>query len=225
MFVIVPGIGMSPRYSRRLERALGEHGRVLSLELPGFGGTPKPASGAPMSVGDYAEEVSRRLERRGIDRTVLIGHSMGAQIAAELTRNRPALVERLVLAAPVVNPRRRSGWQQTADLLHDLVRESPSAAGLVIGDFLRTGPRWFLAELEQMLAYRLEDTMGALDVPVLVVRGSRDPISTREWCTGLAARGGSGRHREIRGAAHVLQHTAAGRLAAEITAFSRTEVS
>lgn len=224
-FVIIPGIGMSPRYSRHLDRELRTHGQLYSLTLPGFGGIARPIGGGPLSVRDHAATVARDLDRRSVRRAVVIGHSMGAQIAGELARVRPDLVDRLVLAAPVVNPHRRTVRQQAQDLLHDLLRESPSAAALVIGDFIRTGPRWFVTELKQMLDYGLEQVGSELECPILVVRGTRDPISTRDVCSSLARTALAGRFIEIDGAAHVVQHTAARRLADEIVAFCRAEVA
>jgi pimeloyl-ACP methyl ester carboxylesterase len=82
-FVSVPGIGMSHRYSARMHDALARTATVLSLDLPGFGGSPKPAE--RMSVPDYALAIARALDERRIGRAVLIGHSMGASAAAVVT--------------------------------------------------------------------------------------------------------------------------------------------
>ncbi|MFB2596193.1 alpha/beta fold hydrolase [Herbiconiux sp. P17] len=217
-FVIVPGIGMSHRYSARLHDELARTATVLSLDLPGFGGRPKPAG--RMSVPDYAHAIARALDERRIGRAVLVGHSMGAQFSVEVARLRPRLVERLVLAAPVVDPHRRTGRQQSLDLLHDLVLETPSAAAIVIADYLRTGPRWFFTELRAMLAYRTEEAIGGVTCPVLVVRGENDPIARRHWCYDLAHRAVDGELAEIGKAGHVLQHTATEQVARAITTFA-----
>lgn len=221
-FVIIPGIGMSHRYSTRLHNALAVTVPVLSLDLPGFAGLPKPAA-ARMTVPDYAEAIAAALDDHGVHRAVLIGHSMGAQFAAELARRRPWLVERLVLAAPVVEPHRRTLRQQSRDLLHDLLLESPSAAALVTADYLRTGPLWFHTAAREMLAYRTEDSIRALRCPVLVLRGENDPIARRGWCYDLAHRAVDGELVEISGAAHVLQHTATDAVARVIVEFAAAD--
>ncbi|SDY62731.1 alpha/beta fold hydrolase [Herbiconiux ginsengi] len=217
-FVIVPGIGMSHRYSIRLHDELARTATVLSLDLPGFGDRPKPAG--PMSVPDYARVVAQALDDRQTGRVVLIGHSMGAQFSVELARRRPGLVERLVLVAPVADPHRRTTLQQSLDLLHDLVLETPSAAAIVTADYLRTGPRWFFAEVRALLAYRTEEAIAGVACPVLVMRGENDPIARRGWCYDLAHRAADGRLVEIDKAAHVPQHTATHHVARAILAFT-----
>lgn len=220
-FVIVPGIGMSHRYSIRLHHALARTASVISVDLPGFGGRPKPAR--QMSVPDYAVAIARALDERRIARAVLVGHSMGVQFCVELARLRPSLVDRLVLAAPVVDPHRRTTRQQTLDLVHDLFLESPSAVAIVTSDYLRTGPRWFFTELSSMLAYRTEQAIGDVACPVLVVRGEHDPIARRGWCYDLAHRAVDGGLVEIAGAAHALQHTATEQVMHAITAFAERD--
>ena len=239
--VIVPGIGMSHRYSYRFTRALAAHGPVLALDLSGFAGFPLSALAErrmregelpPMSVPDYAAEVIDSIESRlrppeaggQLAPVVLIGHSMGTQIAAEVARLRPELVDRLVLVAPVVDPRRRTARQQGADLVKDFPREKPGGAAINMADYLRTGQRYFAAELEAMLAYRIDEAVRSIHCPVLVVRGERDPVASREWCVELAAAAPDGRFVEIPGAAHIVQHARADALADEVAAFGRIGV-
>ncbi|MCS5717803.1 alpha/beta hydrolase [Herbiconiux sp. CPCC 205763] len=218
-FVIIPGLGMSHRYSARLHNTLARTSTVHSLDLSGFGGVPKPAA-SRLTVPDYAEAIARALDDREVRRAVIIGHSMGAQFAVELSRIRPSLPERVVLAAPVVDPRRRTARHQTLDLLHDLFLEPAPTVGLVTGDYVRTGPRWFFTELRSMLEYRIVDEVGAVTCPVLVVRGEHDPIARRAFCEELAARAVDGELAEIAGAAHVLQHTDPERFARIVRAFA-----
>jgi pimeloyl-ACP methyl ester carboxylesterase len=216
--VIIPGIGMSHRYSSRLARVLAESGPVHSFDLPGFGGQPRPRG--PVSVEGYAEIVARAVDERRLPSATVIGHSMGAQIAVELARTRPDLVRRLVLAAPVVDPTRRTRREQALDLLHDIVAETPSSTAVIVGDFLRTGPPFFFAALDAMLDYRIEEAAQDVGCPVLVVRGDDDPVSRAEWGRALARIVADGRFVEVEGAGHVLQHTAAATLAEVIDDFA-----
>lgn len=72
--------------------------RVLALDLPGYGASDRPD--ATYSPQWYADVVSEWMFGVGIDRAVVVGHSMGGQIAMELALNHPERVERLVLSAP-----------------------------------------------------------------------------------------------------------------------------
>ncbi|MDQ6753319.1 MAG: hypothetical protein M3017_07935 [Actinomycetota bacterium] len=49
-------------------------------------------------------------------------------------------------------------------------------------DYLRCGPRWYLTELPLMMAYRTEERIGLVGVPVLVLlqfRGDRHVVQYR----------------------------------------------
>lgn len=72
--------------------------RVLALDLPGYGASGRPD--APYTPPWYAELVDAWLEGLGVDEAVLVGHSMGGQVALTLALNHPERVKALVLSAP-----------------------------------------------------------------------------------------------------------------------------
>ena len=69
--------------------------RTLIPDLPGFGATPAPAQA--WSAEDYAAWVLALLDRLGVERTHVVGHSNGGRIAIALGAAHPARVDRLVL--------------------------------------------------------------------------------------------------------------------------------
>ncbi len=217
VFVLLHGIGMSFRYLSKLHRELEPHGTVITFDLPGFGGTPKPAE--PVTVEQYAELVGQALTRIGVRECVIVGHSMGCQFAVELARQLPALPSHVVLIGPVVDARRRTVIQQALALGRDGLREPPSVNAVTIGDYLRCGPRWYLTELREMMAYPTEKRITDLAAPTLVIRGERDPVAGRQWSAALAARAPHGRILEISGHRHVVQHSAAAQVADAVVAF------
>jgi pimeloyl-ACP methyl ester carboxylesterase len=81
--------------------------RVLALDLPGFGASARPD--APYTMPWYARTVDRWLAALGIGRAVIVGHSMGGQIALSMALDRRARVAALVLAAPAGIERFRPG--------------------------------------------------------------------------------------------------------------------
>ena len=217
-YVLLHGIAMSHRYLARLHASLAEKGRVLSLDLPGFGGTPKPPH--PLSVEDYARFIIRVLDGCGVVHCVLVGHSMGAQFAIEIARQDPDLVSHVVLMGPVVDASRHTIIRQFLAVARDLSREPPSANVVVLTDYFRCGTRFFLAELRAMLAYPTAERIRGTPAPVLVVRGVADPIARSEWCRMLAGRAPSGRLLEIHGSRHVVQLSDPDRVARAIAAFA-----
>lgn len=66
--------------------AMDLRGRGASRELPG-----------PYEMVQHAEDVAAVIRGAGIDRAVVVGHSMGAFVAVRLAAAHPELVERLVL--------------------------------------------------------------------------------------------------------------------------------
>ncbi|WP_247827540.1 alpha/beta fold hydrolase [Arthrobacter antioxidans] len=218
-YVLVHGLGMTHRYLDRLRAELAADAVVHTVDLPGYGPGPRPR--IQLGVEDHAALMVEALGELGVRSGTLVGHSMGVQFVTEAALQSPALAERLVLIGPVVDRLRRTVLQQAVALAHDTLRESASANRIVLGDYLQTGTRWYLRQLRSMMEYPLERAVERLRCPVLVVRGGRDPVARREWCRELATRAPDGTLVEIEGQPHVVQHSAAARVAAEIVAFSR----
>ncbi|WP_309129235.1 alpha/beta hydrolase [Microbacterium sp.] len=213
-FVLVHGIGMSHRYLARLHSALSAHGTVVSVDLPGFGGLPKPAH--DLDVTQMADALAGLLDKLRTGPVVVVGQSMGTQWAVELAARRRDLTRGVVVIGPVADERRRTLLWQAALLALDTLREPPGANALVFSDYLRCGPVWYLAQLRHMLRYRIEDRVSRLQAPLLIVRGSRDPIATRGWCRRLRAAAREAMLAEIPGRAHNAQHSAPRAVAAAI---------
>lgn len=219
VFVLLHGIGMSHRYYRRLQTLLAGHGDTHSIDLPGFGGAAKPDR--QISVAEYAAVIAGTLEALDTGPVVVVGHSMGAQFATELAVLRPDLVSHVVLIGPVVDSARRSVLRQSLALGLDSLMESPSGNAIVFSDYVRSGLRWYLTELPVMMSYDLEARLRQVVHPVLVVRGSRDPVAARSWCLRLTAVARNARFLEVAGKPHIVQHGAAARMAAGILSLTR----
>ncbi|GAA2854905.1 alpha/beta fold hydrolase [Paenarthrobacter ilicis] len=204
-YVLIHGIGVSHRYMARLHAGLAASAPTFSLDLPGFGGTPKP--GHQLQVEDYGAFIAEALAARGIDSYILVGHSMGAQFAIEAALHAPERVQRLVLMGPVVDSRHKNVFQQSLALTLDgLLRESASSNWIVVSDYFRCGPRWYLTEVPVMMQYPTEKRLAGVTAPVLVLRGSRDQVAGPEWSLRLSRCVAYGRLVEISGVGHVAQH-------------------
>jgi 3-oxoadipate enol-lactonase len=81
--------------------ALAPHAHAYAPDMPGHGDSPLLGS---TSMRQIAERIERFCAIRGDNRIVLVGHSMGGNIALELTLARPDLVEQLVLVDAAVQP-------------------------------------------------------------------------------------------------------------------------
>ncbi|KQQ83218.1 alpha/beta hydrolase [Pseudarthrobacter sp. SL88] len=217
-YVLVHGIGVSHRYLRRLHEVLAATAPTYSLDLPGFGGTPRP--GQQVSAEDYGAFIGEALASSGIESYILVGHSMGVQFTIEATHHAPDRVRQLVLMGPVVDERHRTVPRQSVALFLDaLLRESASSNWAVLSDYFRCGPRWYFTELPVMMNYRTEERLAEIDLPVLVLRGGEDQVAGPEWSRRLAATARHGHFAEIPGAGHVAQHLRPQQVAEAIRSF------
>ena len=212
--VLLHGIGMSHRYHSRLHRALSAVADVVSLDLPGFAGLPKPSD--DLSVERMSSAIAAVLHSLGAGPVVLVGHSMGAQWATETAAQRPDLVAAVVAIGPVVDERHRTLFAQARALAVDTLAESVLTNVIVFSDYLRCGPRWYLRQARHMLEYPLECRLSDLRMPVLILRGEHDPVAGSAWCHLLRDCARRSALREIPGGRHVVQRSAADIVATEI---------
>ncbi len=90
---------------------LGLRARVGALDLRGHGSSTLPAKGGLSSWNRYRDDVIAFLDREAPHGVVLGGHSMGGCVALLVASKRPDLVKGLVLADPVILPRKVYFWQ------------------------------------------------------------------------------------------------------------------
>ena len=69
--------------------------RVITLDLIGFGGSEKPKSG--YSIPEQARAVSEALNELGVRGAVLVGHSMGGEVATAVAEGASELVNRVAV--------------------------------------------------------------------------------------------------------------------------------
>lgn len=177
--VLLHGIGMGRTVFADLADHLDENQWVLALDLPGFGEAPEPAR--VLTMERTADLVAAFLRRRNATPAVLVGHSMGTQVAVEVAVRHPELVDRLVLIGPTVNRRERTVARQLMRLVQDLAIESPRVIAVGAREYLRAGPH-LRAKLRAMIVHHPEDAYPKVAAPTLVVRGEKDFVASREWC-------------------------------------------
>lgn len=170
---------------------LADRYRVVALDVPGFGLSDKPAG--PYDLATQTARLVAFLDSNTTGPVVLVGHSMGGELAASVTLQRPARVVALALISP-------AGFGLSARL--DSMR--PGTIGLIswAGALATTGilpvhdPEWLAeprdrsgytpatdpayrhalqATLEQFNFAGLHDSFPALHAPTLLIWGRLDP--------------------------------------------------
>jgi pimeloyl-ACP methyl ester carboxylesterase len=93
--VLVHGFQASLRWWDRVTPALARGNRVIRIDLLGHGGSEKPRDG--YSMEDQADLVAQAMERLGVRRAAVVGHSMGGQVVTALAERHRELVDRLMV--------------------------------------------------------------------------------------------------------------------------------
>ncbi len=99
--VCLPGLGGTKASFISTIAALAPNRRVIAIDLPGFGDSDKPLSGR-YNAAWFAESVIGLLDALGLERTDVIGNSMGGRVAIELGLDHPDRVRRLVMLSPAM---------------------------------------------------------------------------------------------------------------------------
>jgi pimeloyl-ACP methyl ester carboxylesterase len=83
---------------------LARNRRVILVDRPGHGWSDRPGGVADASPARQAALIMEALDRMGVERFVLLGHSLGGAVASALALTRPDRLSGLVLLAPVTHP-------------------------------------------------------------------------------------------------------------------------
>lgn len=94
--VLVHGIPTSSFLWRGMIEALSTHGRVIALDLPGFGFSDPPPNG-DYSISNYAGIFEAFLEALSIEKATLVCHDYGGPIALTYALRNPEKYDRLII--------------------------------------------------------------------------------------------------------------------------------
>ncbi len=234
----------------RVVAELGPEVETIAIDRPGWDDARPPSD-----LAGNASAAIEALDARGVKRATVVGHSLGAAVAAWLAIEHPARVQRLVLAAPAVNGASLS-WVDS--LLAAPVAGSVasvaalSGAGLAlaapplrrrIADLLGldesyldmssrrllTPAAWRAFVSEQRMLVRdlpgLERRLAEIAAPTTVVSGRDDRIVSPSAAREVAAQIDNARLVLLDRAGHLLPQRQAARLASLILASGERDAS
>jgi pimeloyl-ACP methyl ester carboxylesterase len=188
-----------PVWTHNLEALARDH-RVIAIDLPGYGKSSK--DNHTYSMRFFAQAVRAVIQELGATRPILVGHSMGGQIAMTYALTYPGEVEALVLSSPAGLERFEDGearWLSDAVTPTFTCAADPEAIWIrhaqnffrpprdaefmvndrvaVIGgpdfaDYCRAVSRSVSAMVDEPVADEIRD----IDVPVLVLFGEEDAL-------------------------------------------------
>ena len=113
--ILLHGLGVSGAVWQGIGRLLGPALRLVAPDLRGHGESDKPSAG--YLPRDYVGDIAALLGHEPSRPLGVLGHSLGAVIAAQLAADRPELVPKLILVDPPFDPERRGDLIETVDRL------------------------------------------------------------------------------------------------------------
>jgi 2-hydroxy-6-oxonona-2,4-dienedioate hydrolase len=215
--VLVHGVGVSSRYMIPTAERLAPFCRVYVPDLPGFGKSAKPSR--VLTLTELADALLAWIEASGLQRVALVGNSFGCQIIVDLAVRHPDRIERIVLQGPTIDPRARTWLRQIWRWLVNTPGEASSQGGVILRDYRDCGIPRLLRTFQEALRDRIEEKLPRVQVPALVVRGSRDAIVPQRWAEEATRLLPMGRLVVIPGAAHTLNYNSPVELVRVITPF------
>lgn len=174
---------------------------IVAMDRPGWDGVTRPRD-----LAGNARAALNALDARGVERAVVVGHSLGGAVAAWLATTQPDRVTALVLAAPAANLAALyaldrwmaapvAGDAAAAVVLGGLglalalapVRRRIASAGRLDQAYLRTAgamarrpAAWRAYAAEQRALVRdlpeLERRLPAITAPTTIIAGTQDRI-------------------------------------------------
>jgi len=164
--------------------------RIVATDHRGWGDSEAPADG--YRIADLAADAEGVIAALGLQRYVLVGHSMGGKVAQLMASRRPAGLEGLVLVAPsppapmVLSEEQRatlSGAYQSREsvefVIDHVLTAKPLDAALreqVIEDSLKAAPQAKAAWPNVAMAEDITEAVASVDVPTIVISGELDQV-------------------------------------------------
>lgn len=91
--------GSSSSIWRHQIEALAERHRVVAVDLPGFGRSPRPST--PARLADLVELIEALIRTEDLAPVLLVGNCMGTNIAVSLARRSPEMVTGVLAVNPL----------------------------------------------------------------------------------------------------------------------------
>lgn len=201
VLVMLHGIGSNAMSFAPFLDQIAPYFRVIVWNAPGYGGSEPLAKDWPQAA-DYAEALKGFLDRLGLDRVLLVGHSLGTLIAAAFATAHPARVAHLLLASTALGHGVTPGTSLSAAAqkrLDDLAalgaekfaearaarlvfepEANPDLVARVYDAMSRVSSPGYDMAVRMLASGRLLDDAARLTVPTDVIVGSEDVVTPPE---------------------------------------------
>jgi pimeloyl-ACP methyl ester carboxylesterase len=172
--VHVHGFAISGTYLTPTAALLTDSFRVCIPDLPGFGRSPKPPE--PLGIAELAHALGGFMDAVGVPRATVVANSLGCAITAELVAVEPDKVERAIMVGVAGGQHNRPLLKAIGQMARDGLAEPPRLITVAAPDYLRFGAVRAIKLFSLMTRFPAFERFMSLNVPVMVVIGSEDPL-------------------------------------------------
>lgn len=179
---------------------LGHGFRTYALDFWGFGESGKKRS--TYHVQDFVTLVDQFMDKLGIARAPLVGHSMGGTVSLAVALKYPERAERVVIiGSPVVGsslafPLKMAGYRNVANILFNvfpafrfgmriaspMICRDPAFPDMMDRDLSKTTLESFLISIASLRRTDLRPQLKNITTPVMGMFGDRDNIvNPNQW--------------------------------------------
>lgn len=196
-------LGASLRMWDGVVAALGDAYSVVRYDTRGLGASSTPAG--PYTLDQLGHDALALLDHLGVERAAICGLSMGGLVAQWLGVHAPGRVDGLVLANTAAKIGSDATWNARiaavrADGMEPLAaatmerwftaefrQQRPNLVSAVRTEFAACDVEGYIANCAAIRDADLRADLAAIDVPVLAVFGTQDPVTTEADARALAA--------------------------------------
>ena len=216
----------------------GQRYRAIAWEMPGYAGsTPLPL----VTMAALAASLGSFIKALGLDRPILVGHSLGGMIVQRLIAEAPHIARAVVLAqtTPVFGSRdpawaeafitSKLGPLDAGQSMHQIAEQAIRTSAAPTADPARLATARSALAATPASTYRdmvlvmpgfdMRDALPNIVVPTLVLAGSLDELAPPAGCQRMAARIPGSRYTEIDGVGHLAHAEQPDALNAALDAF------
>lgn len=142
--IVIHGLFGSKENLNIIAKPLSEKHRVINVDLRNHG---QSFHDAHMNYGVMADDVFRLLNTLGIERAILIGHSMGGKVAMQMALSHGERIEKLVvldIAPTMYTPRHQNVFNGLNNVKLDSINNRAEADKQLAQHIVEPGVRQFL---------------------------------------------------------------------------------
>jgi pimeloyl-ACP methyl ester carboxylesterase len=222
--VLLHGVGSgSAGWALQLKSLPARGWRVIAWDAPGYGGSSALGKSIPVAQ-DYAEALVDLVAALGLKKFCLLGHSLGALIAASYCRlTSTARVEKLILASPASGYGKETPEGQQAKIKDRLTamqqhgpeglaerrasslftpNAPPAAIAQARAVMRRLRPEGYIQALAMLARADIFNDAPGIAVPTLVMCGSGDNVTPEAGCRRIATAISGARYETLPGPGH-----------------------